>query len=310
MTSIIYEGRLITYGWGGEVIAYNVTTGDVLWKYVAEKIGFESPYPNYPLVYGCMADGKIYFTSSEHSPNQPFWRGAMIRCINVTDGTEIFKVHHWADSYMSPSNILIADGILVGLNHYDMQLYAFGKGQSATTVAALPKTSVQGSSVVVEGTVTDLSPGYARSTELSIRFPNGVPAVSDESMGAWMEYLWMDQAKPADVKGVDVALSVLDANNNFRDIGTATSDASGCYSYVWKPDIPGKYTVFARFAGTNSYYGSYAETVFAVDEATVEPEPEYPQPIDNTMTIIGGVVALGILIAIGFVALALLQRKR
>jgi len=35
----------------------------------------------------------------------------------------------------------------------------------------------------------------------------------------------------------------------------------------WKPDIPGKYTVIATFAGSASYYGSYVETTFGVEEA-------------------------------------------
>jgi hypothetical protein len=311
MNSVIYEGMLITYGMGGEVIAYNVTTGNVLWKYVAENIGIESPYPNYPLVYGCMVDGKMYFTSSEHSPNQPFWRGAMLRCINATDGTEIFKVPFWADAYMPPSNILISDGILVGLNCYDMQLYAFGKGQSATTVTASPKISVHGSSVLVEGKITDMSPGYARSTELSMRFPNGVPAVSDDDMSAWMAYLWMNQAKPADAKGVDVVLTVIDPNNNCYDVGRTTSDSSGMFKMAFEPLVPGEYTVIATFAGSKSYYGSYAETALYVEEApaaTPAPTPE-PAPMTDTYVLSIGAAAI-IAIAIVGAVLILMLRKR
>ncbi len=310
--SIIYEGMLISYGMGGEAIAYNVTTGDVLWRYVAENIGLESPYPNYPLVYGCMADGKIYFTSSEHSPTQPFWRGAMIRCINATDGTEIFKVHHWADAYFGTSNILIADGILVGLNHYDMQLYAFGKGQSATAVSASPKTSVYGSSVLVEGKITDMSPGYARSTELSMRFPNGVPAVSDENMSTWMEYLWMNQAEPADAKGVDVVLTVIDPNNNYYEVGKTASDSSGMFKLAFEPLVPGEYTVIATFAGSKSYYGSYAETAFYVEDApTATPAPP-PEPASMAdIYILPGIIGIIIaIVVVGLVIILLLCRKR
>ena len=49
-----------------------------------------------------------------------------------------------------------------------------------------------------------------------------------------------------------------------------TSDAYGAYSFMWTPDIPGKYTVVATFAGSESYWPSYAKTSFGVDEA---PEP-------------------------------------
>ncbi len=308
MSSIIYDGMLITYGMGGEVNAYNVTNGNVLWKYVADTIGTESPYPNYPLIYGCMSDGKLYFTSSEHSPNQPFWRGAMIRCINATDGTEIFSVPFWADAYITPSNIIISDGILVGLNSYDMQLYAFGKGQSSTTVTASPKTSVNGNSVIVEGTVTDNSPGYSQNTELTTRFPNGVPAVSDESQSAWMAYLWMDQVQPTNATGVEVVLSVIDPNNNFYEVGRTTSDTSGSYSYVFTPEVPGKYTILATFAGSKSYYGSYAESAIQVDNAP-EPtaQPQIPVQADYTMTIVGTGIAVIIAVAI-FGILALRKR--
>lgn len=63
----------------------------------------------------------------------------------------------------------------------------------------------------------------------------------------------------------------------------------------------------ARFAGSESYGSSYAETAFNVVEAVVEPVPEYPQPIDNTMTIIGtGIVLLIAIVIVGM----LLFRKR
>lgn len=311
MNSIIYDGMLITYGMGGEVNAYNATNGNIIWKYVAEHIGTESPYPNYPLIYGCMSDGKLYFTSSEHSPNQPFWRGSNLRCINTTDGKEIFSVPFWADAYMPPSNIIISDGILVGLNCYDMQLYAFGKGQSSTTVTASPKTSANGDKIVVEGTVSDNSPGYQRSTELSTRFPNGVPAVSDEDQSAWMAYLWMDQAKPANAKGVDMALYVIDPNNNYYEVGRTTSDTSGHFSCAFTPQVPGNYTVIASFAGSHSYYGSYAETAIYVGEAAATPTPvATPEPSMADLYFLP--ISLAIIIAIiviGAVIILVLRKK-
>ena len=75
--------------------------------------------------------------------------------------------------------------------------------------------------------------------------------------------------------GVSVTLTVMDANGNIRPIGTTTSDASGFYSFQWTPDIHGKYTVYASFDGSNSYWPSQAETAFAVDPAapTATPSP-------------------------------------
>ena len=57
---------------------------------------------------------------------------------------------------MSPG--AVADGYLVNLNPDDGYTYSFGKGQSATTVTASPKTSAQGGQVLIEGTVLDQSP--------------------------------------------------------------------------------------------------------------------------------------------------------
>jgi hypothetical protein len=85
----------------------------------------------------------------------------------------------------------------------------------------------------------------------------------------------MQKPKPTDVTGVKVALDVIDANGNQRNIGTATSDSSGTFSYQWTPDIAGKYTVIATFAGSESYYPSTAQTSFAVDPATPTSSP-YP----------------------------------
>ena len=67
--------------------------------------------------------------------------------------------------------------------------------------------------------------------------------------------------------GVQVTFSVVDANGNYRDIGTTTSDADGFFSFNWKPDIEGKYTVYASFGGSESYWPSHAVTAFAVDPA-------------------------------------------
>ena len=52
--------------------------------------------------------------------------------------------------------------------------------------------------------------------------------------------------------------SLLNSNGNYRAIGTTTTTASGFFSFNWKPDIAGNYTVTATFAGTQSYYGSSA----------------------------------------------------
>ena len=300
----IAYGKLFSTGYSGFVFCYDLKTGDVLWNYSAPT--YMEKFEYYTLLIGAINDGKIYIGTHEHSADTPLFKGARTRCLNVTTGEEIWSMIGWAN----PRTIQVADGILTYWNNYDHQVYAIGKGPSALTVDAPAAAITQGQSLVIRGTVTDISAG-ANQKEQAARFPSGVPAVSDESMSQWMEYVYMQKPRPTNTTGVEVTLSVLDSNNNFREIGKATSDANGFYSFQWTPDITGKFTVVATFAGSESYWPSRAESAFAVDEAA--PAPVYPEaPIDNTPTMIT-YAAVGIIVAIAIVGaiLALLVlRKR
>ncbi len=61
----------------------------------------------------------------------------------------------------------------------------------------------------------------------------------------------MQQAMPSNAKGVEVTLDTVDPNGNFVHIGTVTSDISGKFSYMWTPEVPGKYTVSLRSQALN-----------------------------------------------------------
>jgi hypothetical protein len=206
---------------------------------------------------------------------------------------------------------VIADGYFVNYNAYDSQIYCIGKGPSKLTVTA-PDVGIQlGNSIVIKGTVTDIAAGTTQNEQVA-RFPNGVPAVSEDSMSAWMEYVYMQKPRPMDTTGVEVTLSVLDANSNLREIGTATTDSDGFYTLNWKPDIEGPYTVYASFAGSESYWPSHAVSSFAVDPA---PQPTTTQqPIAATpqteMYILGIGAAIIIAIAIVGVVLFMAIKKR
>jgi hypothetical protein len=144
---------------------------------------------------------------------------------------------------------------------------------------------------------------------MNLRFPNGVAAVSDASMSAWMLYVYKQFEQPS-ATGVPVAISVIDANGNYRTIGTTTSDANGYYTFNWTPDIAGKYTVIAQFAGSAAYYGSIAETSFAVDNAaaTVAPTvaPQSAADLYFILAIVGVIIAIAVVGAV----LALLVSKK
>jgi hypothetical protein len=290
------------------VYAFNWTNGKIVWKYKASATPFETPYidengsPVYSFSWNGggnpgieIADGKIYVYTCEHTPSLPITRGWSLHCINVTTGAGVWNI----TGYMSAG--AVADGYLTTSNNYDGYMYVFGKGQSATTVTA-PDTAVTlGNSIMIKGSVTDQSPAQP-----------GTPCVSDASMSVWMEYLHMQEPMPANVTGVPVTLAVIDANNNYRTIGTVMSDASGTFSYMWQPDIPGKYTVIVTFAGSESYGSSSAETSFGVVEAPTATSAPTPTPMSTAETYflpmsIGIIVAIAV---VGAILALLLLRKR
>jgi hypothetical protein len=121
----------------------------------------------------------------------------------------------------------------------------------------------------------------------------------------------MQKPKPTDVTGVTVALNVIDSNGNYRTIGTTTSDSSGMFTYAWAPDIEGSYTVIATFAGSTSYYGSFAETSFyaIAPAATATPQPT-AAPSTADLYFLPAIIGLFVAMIIGFLLVILLLRKR
>lgn len=307
--SIIADGMYIVGAESGIVQAYNVTTGDLLWAYTVKDVFNENPVGvNWPLraPTAIIADGKIYGGYGEHSPNQPLPRGAPFFCLNETTGQLIWQQYMMVSSYSYTP--LIGDSIIATLNTYDNQVYTLGKGPSAITVDAPITSNELGKSLVIRGTVTDISPGV-KETGLTLRFPNGVPVVSDASMSEWMRYVYMQFPRPANATGVQVSIDVVDANGNYRNIGTTTSDASGDFSFVWQPDIAGKYTVLATFAGSNSYYPAYSQTAFVVDEtSTSQPSPQ-PVLASPPTEMYFAISTTAIIVAIAIVGILMLRKR-
>ena len=172
-------------------------------------------------------------------------------------------------------------------NTYDQQVYAVGKGPSCTTVSIQNDVVSLGNSVMIKGTVTEVSPGVTNYA-IAARFPNGVPAISDDNMSEWMEYVYMQFPRP-DATGVPVRLTAIGSSGNEIDVGWATSNDNGMFMKMWQPPAEGEYTIVATFGGTESYYGSTAETALGVTPAVTvstpiepEPTPEEPTPEEPT----------------------------
>jgi hypothetical protein len=311
------EGGYIAYGllfcgtMSGVIQAYNVTNGQLVWTYDVRDPYMQALWSNnWPVGHLIAADGKIYFANLEHSGNQPLPRGGPFVCLNATTGEVIFRANGLFRQTVWGGRAIIGDSIIATMDTYDQRVYAIGRGPSAVTVEAPMAAITLGSSIVIRGSVTDVSPGTT-SDALTLRFPNGVPAVSDASMSDWMLYVYKQFPRPTDVTGVDVTLNVVDSNGNFREIGKTTADSSGFFSYQWIPDIKGKYTVIASFAGSNAYYGSFAETAFAVDPAApkpVEPEAEPASMTDTYVLAIGAAIIVAIAI-VGIVIVMMLRKR-
>ena len=125
-----------------------------------------------------------------------------------------------------------------------------------------------------------------------------------------MAYIYMQKPKPTDTEGVLVTLSVIDSNQNYRDIGTTTSDSDGFFHFTWVPDIPGDFTVYASFAGSESYWPSHAVSAFTVmnaPESTTPPETTAQNTMTDTYVIAFGSVLI-IIVAIGFAILIMKKR--
>jgi len=304
--AIAYD-KFYTATYSGEVNAYDIADGTTVWTYYDGSSGVSTPYGHNPYCAGVtgsasvltVADGKVFAVNNEHSPSMPLYRGYQLHAIDAETGEGLWTILGW---YQHP---VIADDSLVTLNAADNRIYSFGKGPSALTVEAPMAGVAQGTSIVIRGRVTDIAAG---TEQVAARFPNGVPAVSDDSMSHWMEYVYMQQPFPTNTTGVPVMVNVIDSNGNYRNIGNATSDSSGMFSLSWTPDIEGAYTVIATFAGSDSYWPSYSETSFVVDAAapTASPYPVTTMP-PTEMYIAGSTVA--IIIAIAIVAILLLRKR-
>jgi len=283
----IAYGKLFSTGMAGIVYCYDVSNGTLLWSYEAN-----DPYQeilwanNWPIFEAFATDGKIYLYHSEHSPMNPKGRGAPFICLNVTDGSEVWRVDGLFRGTYWGGTPLIGDSIIALYESYDQRVYAIGKGASAITVEAPLAAVTQGLSVTIKGTVMDVSPG-TEDTDLQIRFPNGVPAISDDDMGEWMKYVYKQFERPEDATGVPVKLAAIDPHGEYFDIDTATTDTSGNYGFTFKPETEGKYTILATFYGSKAYYGSTTTTYLAVDAA---PEEIDLTPLEGSVSDVEGSV--------------------
>jgi hypothetical protein len=302
---IVAYGMLYTADFGGVVHAYNITNGDQVWQFSTGTAGYSTPYGIWPLYEIDNVGGGVVFAAGGHTYSPPLFLGAQVYALNATTGQLIWSGSSFTDS--NGGSGILADGSYLLPNAYNNELYAYGKGQTATTVTTAPGIN-DPAQVLIKGTVTDQSPGQ---TCLGIPAA-GTPAISDASMSAWMNYLYNTQPEPTNATGVPVTLTDIDPNGNSYIIGTTTSDITGQYSYTFTPTIPGTYTIIATFGGTNSYYSSTAQTTMLFNLPSTPAPTAAPVTGLATMSALTyGIVAviIVIIIAIAIVGLLLMRKK-
>jgi hypothetical protein len=292
------------------------STGQIKWKWSVGSTT-ETPFGNWAFSYDlAIADGKLYVGSVEHSPTQPLTRGNRLSCIDAFTGKSIWNVSGTFNNIYAGSQA-IADGYLVTQNTNDGKMYCFGKGKTETTVSIQDDVVAKGNSVLIKGTVMDMSPAQ-----------EGTPAIADEYMSEWMNYVHMQRPEPmtsptddnwgtaVDVTGVPVELRVVHLNGSVEWISTVSSDGYGMFGHEWSPPEEGLYKIMATFAGSDSYWPSTEETLLSVGPAPepsvpVEPEP-LPPPAEAPFitTEVAIIIAVAVVAVIGVAAFWILRKRQ
>jgi hypothetical protein len=314
VTGTTAYGNFYTDGFGGILYCYDAVTGHLKWTYGngnagnSTYAGLNVFYGEYPTQIQSIANGVVYTATDEHTIPNPMYKGALTTAINATDGTELWTLSLYPSEWQASAapQWATADGFIVAMNGLDNNIYSVGRGPSAITAAAQDF----GTSIVVRGTVTDVSAGTKQSQQAA-DFPNGVPVASDASMKDWMGYVYQQKPLPTNFTGVPVTIEVIDSNGNQRTIGTATTDNTGLYSLTWTPDIPGDFKVIASFDGTNGYWPSSTETTFSVEQphATIAPTASPTASMTDTYVLGTGIAIIIILVIIGTAILLTLRRR-
>jgi hypothetical protein len=265
---IIAYGRLFESSVGGIVYCYNVTTGERLWTYAAQDKYTESYLTsNWQLSPLFISGHKIYYGHIEHSAQEPKPRGAPFFALNVETGEIVWEIYGAFRQTGWGGRAVLGDSIIATMDTYDLQIYAIGKGPSAMTVSTPNIAATANTPVIIKGTIMDVSPGTTNDA-LQLRFPYGVPAVSDDSMSDFMLYVYKQFERPNNVKGVTISVDAITPIGEYIELGTTTSDSNGKFSFEFKPTIEGTYTIHTYFDGSAAYYGSWAQEDMIVMPAT------------------------------------------
>ena len=319
LNPVIAYGNLYASCYDG-LWCFDMATGKEVFHFTSGDAGTETPYGTWVGRSGgvVVADDKCYWTTGVWHPVAVMQRGDKMFCVDAHTGDHIWNITGMYDSAVT------ANGVTIGFNMYDNTFYTYGKGPSKTTVSVSPSVVEAGQSALIEVMVTDES-AAAKTPEALGKYENGVPAMSDRDMTAFMEFLYMEKSLPTNMIGVPVSLQAVAPDGNIIDIATTVyTDANGKLQYMWTPPSKGTYKILATMCTTDSFWPSWDEAGLGVTEAhpagPIEPEeptptPEEPTPEEPTggvviSTEIAILIAVVVIVVIGLVAYWALRRRQ
>ncbi len=341
------HGKAAVLMMGGYYIAYDLSTGNQVWKSEAMDypwsegaFGAYAVQSAYGMIYREAYDGIYAFDWTDGSIVWQYTAPANVYETPYTDenGTTVYSFN---------SGALIADGKLYTYTTEHTPSQPITRGWGLHCVNAITGEGIWNiSGYMSQGAIAD---GYLTASnsydgytyvfgkgqsETTVSVPQiaitsgtsaiisgtvldlspaqeGTPCVSTASMSQWMEYLHLQRSIPSDVIGVPVSIDAVDPNGNSVHIADVTSDMSGTYAYTWTPTIAGEYTITATFMGDDSYGSSWAETHATVAEApATSPSPTAVNfdAINNNVTTTIIAAVIAIIVAIA-IAVLLLKKK-
>jgi outer membrane protein assembly factor BamB len=265
---LIAYNKLFVASVGGIVYCYDINDGSILWTYEAtDPYGESYISPNWWLVPLFISEHKLYLGHMEHSAMEPKPRGAPFFALDTETGDLVWEIDGAFRQTRWGGRAIIGDGVIATMDTYDQQIYAIGKGPSSMTLSTPELSVAANTQVLLKGTIMDVSPG-TQDDKVQLRFPNGVPAVSDASMSDFMLYVYKQFQQPMDTTGLTIYVDAITPKGEYVQLGTTTSDANGRFTYSFTPTMEGKYTIYASFAGSASYYRSDAQNELLVSAAS------------------------------------------
>jgi hypothetical protein len=168
----------------------------MLWQYEAGNEYGEFLFGNdWSIPMGFATDDLVYFFHTEHSAIDPKPRGAPAICLDIETGQEVWRIDGLRCGTRWGGQPIMGDSVIAAFSTYDNTIVALGKGPSDISVSIANPAVNLGNEVLVQGTIMDVSPG-TKADEQMLRFPDGVPVVSDADMSEWMLYVYKHRPAP------------------------------------------------------------------------------------------------------------------